>query len=163
MIRDKRLSTQLLMAMAHISNSPLASHSSLMKNTEGPCPTLMNTGNRVEIEVNTNPLEDEDDGVLVLGIMRDVTERNMAETSLRENEQFLASLLNSIQDGISVLNTDLTIRHVNGMMEKWYSENAPLIGKKCFTCYHNTNKHCDTCPTLRCFQSGKSKDGNRPA
>ena len=42
-------------------------------------------------------------------------------------------------------------------MKKWYSENLPLKGKKCFECYHNTNRPCDPCPTLRCLESGKTE------
>jgi len=83
--------------------------------------------------------------------------RVQAEAALRQSEQLLASVFDSIQDGISVLDTDLTIRHVNGMMKRWYAENLPLEGKKCYECYHNKDSHCDPCPTLRCIQSGKTE------
>jgi len=84
-------------------------------------------------------------------------ERKRAEEALRDSEQFMISVFESIQDGISVLNPDLSIRHVNGVMEKWYSENLPLEGKKCFECYHNANRPCNPCPTLRCLESGKTE------
>jgi PAS domain-containing protein len=58
--------------------------------------------------------------------------RKLAEEVLRDNEQFMISVFESIQDGISVLNPDLSIRHVNSVMKKWYLENLPLEGKKCF-------------------------------
>jgi len=63
----------------------------------------------------------------------------------------------SIQDGISVLNPDLTIRHVNGVMKQWYEQNLPLEGKKCYECYHNRHKPCDPCPTLQSLKSGKTE------
>ena len=84
-------------------------------------------------------------------------ERKRAEEALRDSEQFMISVFESIQDGISVLNPDLSIRHVNGVMKKWYSENLPLEGKKCFECYHNANRPCNPCPTLRCLESGKTE------
>lgn len=43
-------------------------------------------------------------------------------------------------------------------MEKWYSCHLPLIGKKCYTCYHGSNRVCDPCPSLRCLLSGKPEN-----
>jgi len=87
----------------------------------------------------------------------DITERKQAEKTILEGEQFLTSLFESVQDGISVLNPDLTIRHVNGIMNKWYKENLPLEGKKCYETYHNADKPCDPCPTIRCLESGNTE------
>ncbi len=93
----------------------------------------------------------------ILELERAEFEQKRAEETLRDSEQFMISIFESIQDGISVLNPDLSIRHVNGVMKKWYSENLPLEGKKCFECYHNANRPCDSCPTLRCIESGKTE------
>jgi len=79
------------------------------------------------------------------------------KNTLQETEQFMASVFESIQDGISVLNPDLSIRYVNNVMKKWYSEKLPLEGKKYFEAYHDANKPCDPCPTLRCLESGKTE------
>jgi PAS domain S-box-containing protein len=72
---------------------------------------------------------------------------------LKQSEHFLNSIFESIQDGISILNLDLTIRHTNSVMKKWYTANSPLEGKKCFICYQNGDQPCDPCPTLRCFET----------
>ncbi|MCK4791713.1 MAG: response regulator [Desulfobacteraceae bacterium] len=90
-------------------------------------------------------------------VQQEVKERKQKEEALRKSERFLNDVFESIQDGISVLNTDLTIRLVNGVMRQWYAENLPLEGKKCHVCYHNRNEPCDPCPTLRCFQSGQTE------
>jgi len=87
----------------------------------------------------------------------DQEEHFYAQKALRESEQFMRDLLESIQDGISVLNTDLTIRHVNEVMNQWYAENLPLEGEKCYECYHDADKPCDPCPTLRCIESGETE------
>ena len=79
------------------------------------------------------------------------------EKAHRESERLLNDVFNSIQDGISVLNTDLTIRSVNGLMKKWYAKNLPLEGKKCYVCYHDSDKPCDPCPTIRCIASGQTE------
>jgi len=75
----------------------------------------------------------------------------------RENRRFLENVLESIQDGVSVLDMDLSIRHVNGTIRRWYGDRLPLEGKRCFRCYHGTELPCDPCPTLRCFESGTTE------
>ena len=83
--------------------------------------------------------------------------KHQLEQKVKQSEQFLNAVFESIQDGISVLHTDLTIRHVNGVMNKWYQGNVPLEGKKCYECYHDAKKPCNPCPTLKCIQSGKTE------
>ncbi len=73
---------------------------------------------------------------------------------LAENTVFLESTFEAIQDGISVLDTDLAVRHVNGVMEKWYPRQLPLEGKKCYEVYHDRSTPCDNCPTIRSIKTG---------
>lgn len=90
-------------------------------------------------------------------LQKEVEERQRIEKALSDSENFLDNIIESIQDGISVLEPDLTIRHVNSVMTHWYRENAPLIGKKCYETYHNSFAPCDMCPTLRCLTSGETE------
>ena len=92
-----------------------------------------------------------------MAIIHDITKRKQAEKGLKKHEQFLNSILESVQDGVSVLDPDLTIRHVNGVMNKWYKEILPLEGKKCYEVYYNADKPCKPCPTLRCLESAKTE------
>lgn len=87
--------------------------------------------------------------------VEDITKRRESEEILRKNERFLSDIFNSIQDGISILGLDLTVLRVNSIMEKWYSSNLPLVGRKCHTCYHASDRICDPCPSVRCLSSGK--------
>jgi PAS domain S-box-containing protein len=95
--------------------------------------------------------------VKTYGVNQDITERKKAEKALQDNERFLKSIFDAIQDGISVLDTDFTIRRVNGIMNQWYSAKLPLEGKKCFQCYRNNDKPCEPCPTIRCVKTGKTE------
>lgn len=79
------------------------------------------------------------------------------ERQLLENSTFLQGIFDSIQDGISILNPDLTIRAANKVMKSWYGDNLPLEGKKCFACYHNSDRACDPCPSLRCLETGTTE------
>ncbi|MDZ7721446.1 MAG: PAS domain S-box protein [candidate division KSB1 bacterium] len=91
---------------------------------------------------------------LVYGIIQDVSAFRQVEQQMRESRNFLQGVFNSIQDGISVVNPDFTIRYTNPVMEKWYASNMPLVGKKCFRCYHNADRVCVPCPTKRALEQG---------
>jgi len=88
-------------------------------------------------------------------VITDISHRRRAEKALQDNERFLSSVFASIQDGISVLATDLTIMRVNTTMEKWYSHAMPLVGTKCFAAYHGRSSPCDKCPTKRALETGQ--------
>jgi PAS domain S-box-containing protein len=91
----------------------------------------------------------------VVGISRDITDRKRAEEALRDRERFLADIFASIQDGISVLDTELRIVRVNPAMEQWYAHAMPLVGKKCFEAYHGRGEPCEACPTLRAMKTAR--------
>jgi signal transduction histidine kinase/ActR/RegA family two-component response regulator len=88
-------------------------------------------------------------------LLTEIEERKRIEKALKNSEGFLDDVIESIQDGICVLNSDLTIRHTNSVMQQWYKQNMPLVGKKCYECYHNQQIPCDPCPTRRCLETGK--------
>jgi PAS domain S-box-containing protein len=112
--------------------------------------------------------------------LRDITERKKAEArrkysleklrkykahleelvqerteALRQTKRFLETVFDSIQDGISVLDTKLNILFANKKMEKWYSHMLPLVGKKCYEAYHQRSSPCKDCPTCRALKTGK--------
>ena len=90
-------------------------------------------------------------GMVVL--LEDLTERKRIADELTEKERFLDSVLNTIQDGISVLDTDLNIMRVNEAMKRIHAESMPLEGKKCFEAYYGRSQPCNKCPTLRALRS----------
>ncbi len=88
-------------------------------------------------------------------LLLEIEGRKRVQRALKDSQGFLDDVIESIQDGISVLNPDLTIRHTNSVMRQWYAQNVPLLGKKCHICYHNKSVPCDPCPTIRCLASGR--------
>ena len=90
-------------------------------------------------------------------LLAEIAERKRIQKKLKNSESFLDNVIESIQDGVSVLNKDLTIRHTNSVMKEWYHQNLPLVGKKCYECYHNRLQPCEICPTIRCLKSGKAE------
>ncbi len=75
---------------------------------------------------------------------------------LEQRERFLSNVFTSIQDGISILDTDLNILRVNPTMERWYAHSMPLVEKKCFAAYHGRARPCETCPTRKTLQTGEA-------
>jgi PAS domain S-box-containing protein len=92
-------------------------------------------------------------GMIVL--LEDLTERKRIADKLARKERFLESVLNAIQDGISVLDTDLNIIRVNATMKQVHAEEASIEGRKCFEAYYGRSQPCENCPSLRTVKSGR--------
>jgi PAS domain S-box-containing protein len=86
-----------------------------------------------------------------------VSEYQHTEHIIRQREHFLKDILDSIQNGISILDKDLHIIFVNKSMENWYAHHMPLVGKKCYDAYHGRAEPCKVCPSLRTLKSGKQE------
>lgn len=98
---------------------------------------------------------DLEEPVRLVGTAQDITELRRAERSLRDNERFLKDIFESIQDGISILDSNLHIVRVNSAMNRWYAHALPLEGKKCFQVYHGRDIPCEGCPSLRTLDTGE--------
>jgi len=114
--------------------------------------------------VSCTPVFDErGDLEKVIHIATDITERvrseeerARAEEALRESEQFLQNVFDAIQDGISVLDTDLTVIRTNRWMEQMYAHQMPLAGRKCYQAYQQRRSACPWCPTLQTIETGET-------
>jgi len=89
-------------------------------------------------------------------LANDITDRRRAEKEILEKERFMTSIFESIQDGISILDKNLTVIRVNAAMEKWYKDAMPIIGKKCYEVYHGRNIPCEVCPSQRTIETGNA-------
>jgi diguanylate cyclase (GGDEF)-like protein/PAS domain S-box-containing protein len=78
-----------------------------------------------------------------------------SEISATKRKGFFKDVINSIQDGISILDKDLYILFINAAMKKWYSHKLPLVGKKCYDAYHSRTQPCEICPSIRTLKTGK--------
>ena len=77
-----------------------------------------------------------------------------AETAEQEARVFMNAIMESAQEGISVLDADLTIRRTDRKMQEWYAPSMPLEGKKCYEAFHGRSTPCPRCPTLRSMRTG---------
>ena len=92
-----------------------------------------------------------------LGFTKDITESKLMEEELIESKLFLNSIIESIKDGVSILDADLNIVRVNDAMNKWFAKNIPLEGKKCYEAYHERDSPCKPCPIMRCMETGETE------
>lgn len=111
------------------------------------------SGNVKWVEINA-VLVSWDGKPATLNFLSDISERKCVEEALKANERFLVSVFSSIQDGLSVLDSDLNILKVNPALERWYSFNMPLVGKKCYEAYHDRSEPCEKCPSLETLKTG---------
>ncbi|TFG90375.1 MAG: PAS domain S-box protein [Candidatus Atribacteria bacterium] len=87
--------------------------------------------------------------------IRDITERKQAERKLRESEEKLATVLESITDIMSMMGKDLTILWANQPAKQCFGKD--IIGKKCYEVYQRRQEPCEPypCPVLRSFSDGQ--------
>ena len=106
---------------------------------------------KMEVENRTSELQE-----VNAKLKRELEHRRQAEKKIQENELFLQNIFDAIQDGISVLDKDLTILRVNPTMEKWYPHSGPVEGKKCYQIYRSrgSSEPCQNCAAVRAFESG---------
>lgn len=62
------------------------------------------------------------------------------------NSNFMHDLMNCVQDGISMLDSNFNIIFVNAAMECWYNTSMPILGRKCYSAFHNRKSQCANCP-----------------
>ncbi|MFT5699925.1 MAG: PAS domain S-box-containing protein [Desulforhopalus sp.] len=100
---------------------------------------------------------DEGDVLYVVCTGEDITEKRKAKEELEANRYFLENVLDSIQDGISVLDQNYTIVFTNKIMREWYKDSGKLVGQKCYEAYHDSEKLCEICPTREALRSGETE------
>lgn len=92
------------------------------------------------------------------GIILDITKRKETEEALKQSEEKLDAMLQSIGDHISLIDRDLNIVWANDTAMKVFGNN--IIGKKCHEVYHREKEPClsHSCFILQTFQDGKIRE-----
>jgi DNA-binding CsgD family transcriptional regulator len=66
------------------------------------------------------------------------------------SSNFFHTLLEFIQDGVSVLDKDLNVLYVNTTISSLYlKETESPLNHKCYSAYHQRATPCENCPTLQ--------------
>jgi PAS domain S-box-containing protein len=118
--------------------------------------TITTKDNRkIDITVHPSLIKKGNKKIGISVLIIDITQQKEAELALKENERFLKNVFDGIQDGISVLDCDLTILRTNIWMERMYKKQMPLIGKKCYRVYQDRENICSWCPSVKARETGR--------
>jgi PAS domain S-box-containing protein len=80
-----------------------------------------------------------------------------AEKALQEERNRLRSIVDVIQDGLTVQDKDYNIIYQNEFLKKTFGG----LGKKCYQVYEGQNKVCSGCPVQLAWQDGRSHKSER--
>ncbi|MDR3110920.1 MAG: response regulator [Planctomycetaceae bacterium] len=104
-------------------------------------------------EIKVYPLRNANDKIDgVIGLASDVT-KWLAQYKT-DDQIFLESIIDSMQDGLMVVDRDLNVVQTNKIIRKWLPE---LVPQK-FTCYKSLvgiSAPCSFCPCLKSFKTGE--------
>ncbi|MDD5010182.1 MAG: PAS domain S-box protein [Syntrophorhabdaceae bacterium] len=91
----------------------------------------------------------------ILAVVRDITERKRVEKVLRESENQLNAMIQSIPDHMSMIDKELNIIWANETAARIFG--SDLVGRKCHEVYHRRTKSCEPypCIVLQAFKDGK--------
>ena len=81
----------------------------------------------------------------------------MSEEELRQSGHYLQAVFDAIQDGLTVLDNELTVTAVNKWMEEKYASQMPLVGKKCYAVFQKRLSVCSWCPSVAAIERGESQ------
>ena len=73
-----------------------------------------------------------------------------------EKLRFFEGVLNTIQDGIVVLDPDFSIIFSNRWIEEKYPSQMPLKGKKCHAVFYNRKEPCHDCGHIEALEDGET-------
>ena len=85
----------------------------------------------------------------IVGSFRDITERKKAEEALRYEREKLINILDSIPDGVYIVNEQYDIEYVNPFLQKIY---GPVKGQKCYEYFEDQKKVCSWCKGQEVFK-----------
>jgi PAS domain S-box-containing protein len=83
--------------------------------------------------------------------------RKRAVDSASSSDNLLSRVFASIRDGICVLNKERTIVASNPVMEEWFPDRMPIVGKKCWEVFFplSETEHDHDCPGKKTLETGK--------
>ncbi|MDR2079780.1 MAG: helix-turn-helix transcriptional regulator [Treponema sp.] len=78
-----------------------------------------------------------------------------AESDFFNDPMVFKTILENIQDGVSIIDKKLRIKYMNTTMRYIYKDEKNALGKKCYRVYHSRNSPCIDCPTLISMEEKK--------
>lgn len=104
--------------------------------------------------------DDEGDPVILSGTAQDITEQKLVENKIRENEKFIRSILDTVDEGFIVVDDEYRIMVANaaycGQVDRTSEE---VIGRHCYEISHKQSSPCyesgEDCAVQMAFSTGE--------
>jgi len=93
-----------------------------------------------------------------VSVIRDITESKQAEEGLQAEKNKLHSVIDAIEYGLSIQDTDYNIIYQNEPLRIIFGDH---VGEKCYRVYEGEEKICDGCPVEKAFRDGKPHTSER--
>ncbi len=124
-----------------------------MKTKGGDYKWILNWGRIVERDEKGQPIR-------ATGTHMDITERKKAEEALRESEGKYRGIVDNINIGIVVIDTEMTIQSLNVQMKAWFPDLNINEKIKCRKAKPNKvhSELCDICPAARTFKDKQNHE-----
>jgi len=113
---------------------------------------LRKDGSPIPVEVHARTIES-GEGKLFLTVARDITERKQAEETLQNEKNKLQSIVDAMEDGLSIRDRDYNIIYQGRLQRSIVGDH---LGEKCYRVYEGREKVCEGCPAEKAFKDGKS-------
>jgi len=90
--------------------------------------------------------------IAMMGAVRDITERKRAKKVLKVERDKLTAILDSMADGVYIVNQENDIEYINPVLQK---EFGPVKENKCYEYFHDRKEVCPWCKNQDVF-AGKT-------
>jgi PAS domain S-box-containing protein len=97
--------------------------------------------------------------VRTYGVNQDITERKQAEEALQTEKNKLQSLIDAMEDSLTIQDRDYNIIYQNEISK--ISSGGDYTGEKCYRVYEGRDTICEGCPVEKAFKDGKSHTAER--
>ena len=110
--------------------------------------------------VAKTPVFDNDKKLIgILCSIRDITERKKTQEALIKSEKLYRTLVENIDMGITLIDTDHSIVMTNTCHEKMFNKHAnEFVGKKCFQEFEKRDEVCPHCPGVIAMNTGQAAE-----